>query len=492
MSDEFQLQAVDAQHRKSPMVARARLLEQDRPLAGEVVPDSEDDRRKALDLDEVVEISSDEDNKNGSHTFHDPFLLIPNQRYGVDDKGPAIHKSPSTPSNSQTIGMLRKLYRAPRRVIESSSSDDSGVEENATCAPEIIELSDSSPERPVSRKTELLKIKTRAPSLSEDELFDSDREGDVNVNHDNSILVLDEPRSAKKPLRLPNPSKATFVSLKQLPGFISDREQSFTLNRETGSPKETSHRSVDAPLTPATPMPTAKTCGSRSKGTPRFNKRAQAAAEQERRVIYAQKLFEELNRSVFENKLPKETKLNWNKRLLTTAGRAKWHRSRYGVQTTEIELAEKILDCDERIRNTLSHEMCHLASWIIDASPKEVHGSIFKAWSNKIMRARPEIEITTKHNYEIDFKFNWTVRATSLTRNCAPKVAVANAPLLRNSLSKMTHDAVWFSRPRKFGKGSRQCRLCAHQAGLVRKYGLDLCRQCFREKSSAIGFTKNR
>lgn len=73
----------------------------------------------------------------------------------------------------------------------------------------------------------------------------------------------------------------------------------------------------------------------------------------------------------------------------------------------------------------------------------------------------------------------------------------------------MTHDAVWFSRPRKFGKGSRQwcrclfsvpflysidialsSRLCAHQAGLIRKYGLDLCRQCFREKSSAIGFVK--
>lgn len=35
-------------------------------------------------------------------------------------------------------------------------------------------------------------------------------------------------------------------------------------------------------------------------------------------------------------------------------------------------------------------------------------------------------------------------------------------------------------------------RLCAHQAGLIRKYGLDLCRQCFREKSSAIGFVKVR
>ena len=35
-------------------------------------------------------------------------------------------------------------------------------------------------------------------------------------------------------------------------------------------------------------------------------------------------------------------------------------------------------------------------------------------------------------------------------------------------------------------------RLCAHQAGLIRKYGLDLCRQCFREKAAAIGFNKVR
>nr|XP_019049068.1 40S ribosomal protein S29 [Kwoniella bestiolae CBS 10118]OCF27998.1 40S ribosomal protein S29 [Kwoniella bestiolae CBS 10118] len=46
-------------------------------------------------------------------------------------------------------------------------------------------------------------------------------------------------------------------------------------------------------------------------------------------------------------------------------------------------------------------------------------------------------------------------------------------------------------RPRNYGKGSRQCRVCAHQAGLIRKWGLDMCRQCFREKSKQIGFTKS-
>ena len=54
----------------------------------------------------------------------------------------------------------------------------------------------------------------------------------------------------------------------------------------------------------------------------------------------------------------------------------------------------------------------------------------------------------------------------------------------------MTHEAVWFSHPRKYGKGSRGCRICQHQAGLIRKYGLNICRQCFRERSDAIGFTK--
>lgn len=35
----------------------------------------------------------------------------------------------------------------------------------------------------------------------------------------------------------------------------------------------------------------------------------------------------------------------------------------------------------ERIRNTLAHEMCHLASWIIDNNINEGHGALWKAWS---------------------------------------------------------------------------------------------------------------
>lgn len=33
-------------------------------------------------------------------------------------------------------------------------------------------------------------------------------------------------------------------------------------------------------------------------------------------------------------------------------------------------------------------------------------------------------------------------------------------------------------------------RVCGNQGGIIRKYGMDICRQCFREKAADIGFTK--
>ncbi|KIJ21547.1 hypothetical protein PAXINDRAFT_64209, partial [Paxillus involutus ATCC 200175] len=145
---------------------------------------------------------------------------------------------------------------------------------------------------------------------------------------------------------------------------------------------------------------------------PRLSKKAQMAEDQARRERYATELFTELNRDVFGDGLPKDTNLEWNKRLLTTAGRARWHRSRDGVHTTKIELAAKILDCNgefalERIRNTMSHEMCHLACWVIDNHPQEGHGQLFKSWANKVMRKCPDIHISTRHNYEISYPYEW-------------------------------------------------------------------------------------
>ncbi|KAF8744230.1 SprT-like protein, partial [Rhizoctonia solani] len=131
-------------------------------------------------------------------------------------------------------------------------------------------------------------------------------------------------------------------------------------------------------------------------------------------------LFAELNDSVFDGKLPSDCPIEWSKKLNTTAGRAHWKRirdanGRVTRHDTRIELSTKVVDCEgffrsspsygikeclhcccfpERIKNTLSHEMCHLAAWIFDSEMKPPHGPAFKRWSKRIMKARPDISIS--------------------------------------------------------------------------------------------------
>lgn len=43
---------------------------------------------------------------------------------------------------------------------------------------------------------------------------------------------------------------------------------------------------------------------------------------------------------------------------------------------------------------------------------------------------------------------------------------------------------------KKFGKGRYVCRRCGRTGGVIRKYGLNYCRQCFREVAASVGFKK--
>lgn len=45
-------------------------------------------------------------------------------------------------------------------------------------------------------------------------------------------------------------------------------------------------------------------------------------------------------------------------------------------------------------------------------------------------------------------------------------------------------------RDRKIGVVSQRCRRCGRFGAHIRQYGLDLCRQCFREIAEEIGFKK--
>nr|APR64012.1 hypothetical protein [Populus tomentosa] len=56
----------------------------------------------------------------------------------------------------------------------------------------------------------------------------------------------------------------------------------------------------------------------------------------------------------------------------------------------------------------------------------------------------------------------------------------------------MGHSNIWNSHPKSYGPGSRTCRVCGNPHGIIRKYGLMCCRQCFRSNAKEIGFIKVR
>lgn len=49
-----------------------------------------------------------------------------------------------------------------------------------------------------------------------------------------------------------------------------------------------------------------------------------------------------------------------------------------------------------------------------------------------------------------------------------------------------------FNKPkeREFGRSVEPCRICGKTEGVIHKYGLSFCRQCFRELARNLGFEK--
>ncbi|KAH9836599.1 SprT-like family-domain-containing protein [Rhodofomes roseus] len=392
-------------------------------IEDEVVPDSEEERlqrskakRRGLadgQRVDVIELASDEEEEE----------YIPVRRHGAG-KTPRARRvvqstdcessenEPGDGAKSASQTQLPQRTIAPRTpgkstgpvidlTLSSSESDGEDI------VPAKGKASKTQASRPTSRNATShgLLSSQDGENKSTIPLFadgDSDDDDPMSVD-DGSVLIFNEPRSARKPLRTTNltypsrnppSSSAPSTPRRRIVSIHStDSEES-----DTDAKSEASARS-------AKPAPKPK----KTKATkaPKLSQRALEAAELQRRTTYARTFFEEMNREIFGCGLPSKTELKWNKRMTSTAGKASWHKTRDGAQTTQIELAVKILTDDERIRNTLSHEMCHLASWVISDAPSETHGDIFHGWARKVMRARPDIEVTTKHNYEIDYKYEW-------------------------------------------------------------------------------------
>ncbi|KAK7909163.1 SprT-like family-domain-containing protein [Apiospora marii] len=166
-------------------------------------------------------------------------------------------------------------------------------------------------------------------------------------------------------------------------------------------------------------------------GTSPEKKNAKKAFDAAKEAV-AERFLAELDEKVTDGQLAKLTAatggiaIKWSTTLQSTAGRAHWKcketttmteqpdgsmasGGKQRLHTAHIELATKVLLNEADLLNTVAHEFCHLATFILDGKPKAAHGAEFKRWGARCSRAfgGRGIVVTTKHNYEIEYKYIW-------------------------------------------------------------------------------------
>ncbi|XP_077196771.1 germ cell nuclear acidic protein isoform X11 [Paroedura picta] len=122
----------------------------------------------------------------------------------------------------------------------------------------------------------------------------------------------------------------------------------------------------------------------------------------------AQRLYVFYNRTVFEQKLPEIMEISWNKKMRKTAGcciTGRMKEPNLGQRYARIMLSEKVCDSADRLRDTLIHEMCHAAAWLIHGI-QDGHGRFWSLYAKKSALIHPELPVVSRcHNYEIKYKF---------------------------------------------------------------------------------------
>ncbi|XP_043113991.1 acidic repeat-containing protein [Puntigrus tetrazona] len=120
------------------------------------------------------------------------------------------------------------------------------------------------------------------------------------------------------------------------------------------------------------------------------------------------KLYQLYNTSVFDSKLPTDMSVTWNKKMRKTAGYCISGQERgTGKRYARIELSVKVCDSADRLRDTLVHEMCHAATWLIN-NVRDGHGPFWRLYARKAMLAHPELPMVSRcHSYDINYKFQY-------------------------------------------------------------------------------------
>ncbi|XP_018085202.1 acidic repeat-containing protein isoform X2 [Xenopus laevis] len=121
------------------------------------------------------------------------------------------------------------------------------------------------------------------------------------------------------------------------------------------------------------------------------------------------RLYSLYNQTIFDQKLPETMEIIWNKKMRKTAGYCVTGQKRLPElqRYARIELSEKVCDSADRLRDTLIHEICHAATWLINGV-RDGHGQFWRFYAKKATVVHPELPMVTRcHTYEINYKYTY-------------------------------------------------------------------------------------
>ena len=140
---------------------------------------------------------------------------------------------------------------------------------------------------------------------------------------------------------------------------------------------------------------------------------------QNNRESMTQSAFREFNKEVFGGKLS-SVEVVWSKKLNTTAGQTRLLKASSSefldvppARLAKVELSTKVIDDQTKLRTTLLHELIHAAVWILEGVSRPPHGKEFKRWAKLAMRKIKDVEVTTTHSYEINYRYAWACTKSS-------------------------------------------------------------------------------
>ncbi|KAJ7651947.1 SprT-like family-domain-containing protein [Mycena polygramma] len=410
----------------------------------EVVPDSEEERMR--DESNIIEISSDEEESSKPRgRVANPVLQVPGA-WPLDTNSSKIRNAPQT-SGTPTASKKKPAAQTPGTPTSSRKKPVAPAPGTPTSSKKPITVTQAPGTPTSSRKTApprrpLIVESTSADAASDQVIVPKwpTPRSKAPVKHIGTRTPTRTPKklAAQASIRVVEASEDSDSDIEFVSGPTPSPGPSFV--KATGTPKPKGKGKQQLPFDEETTSSSSESSedlrGTRNryakywtpsaatlklvdfvKLTPsqypkNLSMQARIKLDEEQQhaklVIYAEQVYSWLNRRVFKNRLPSIGKVEivWSARFTSTAGRAQFHRTR-GKEVIEIHLAKKIIDCEGRVRNTLAHEMCHLACWLIDNEINESHGDLFHGWKNRVEGTDPCIEISIEHTYEISYNFEW-------------------------------------------------------------------------------------